>query len=197
MRYNKTFKTYSEQLQILINRGLIVEDRELAEFYLKMLNYYRFSSYCIPFQDVKDKFNENTCFNNVLKLYDFDCKIRLLLYEVLEKIEIQIRTLFAYYFGENYGPWGYTESLKFSLNFNHYDWFEKINNEISRSREKFIQHYRIKYSKSPYLPIWMVTEVFSFGSLSAMYAGMKPSDHLLFLLYLEAALFHFFSLLQY
>ena len=30
-----------------------------------------------------------------------------------------------------------------------------------------------------------------------MYAGMKPSDHLLFLLYLEAALFHFFSLLQY
>ncbi|RKY56664.1 MAG: hypothetical protein DRP93_00855 [Candidatus Neomarinimicrobiota bacterium] len=108
-----------------------------------------------------------------------------------------MRTLFAYYFGENYGPWGYTESLKFLLNFNHYHWFEKINNEISRSREKFIQHYRIKYFKSPYLPIWMVTEVFSFGNLSAMYAGMKPSDHLLFLLYLEAALFHFFSLLQY
>ena len=104
MQYNKTFKTYPEQLQILIDRGLIVENKEEAEQYLKKFNYYRFSGYCIPFQDIKDRFNNNTHFSDILKLCDFDSQLRTFLYDVLEKIEIQLRALMAYYFGQKYGP---------------------------------------------------------------------------------------------
>lgn len=176
MRYRKTFKSYSEQLEILIQRGLIVEDNELAKSYLKKLNYYRFSSYCIPFQKVKDTFNDNVFFSDILRLYDFDSQLRALLFIVLEKIEVQLRTLMAYFFGKAHGPWGYTDASSFNYNFRHDNWFKHINREIERSNEVFIKHFKIKYSDSPYLPVWMVVEVMSLGSISCMFQGMKYAD---------------------
>ena len=176
MQYNKTFKTYSEQLQILIDRGLLVKDEEKAKQYLKKFNYYRFSGYCIPFQDIKDRFNNNTHFSDILKLCDFDSQLRTFLYDVLEKIEIQLRALMAYYFGQKYGPWGYIDFLNFSLDFKYYEWITKIKDEIDRSNEIFIKHYKDTYTDNQDLPIWMVTEIMSLGGLSNMFSGMKAPD---------------------
>jgi abortive infection bacteriophage resistance protein len=176
MRYKKTFKTYSEQLEILIQRGLIVEDKELAKSYLKKLNYYRFSSYCIPFQKEKDKFYDNIFFSDILRLYDFDSSLRALLFVILEKVEVQLRTLMAYFFGKVHGPWGYTDASSFNYNFSHDDWFTNINREIERSNEVFIKHFKDKYRESPYLPVWMVVEIMSLGSISCMFQGMKYAD---------------------
>lgn len=43
-------KTYEEQLDILIKRGLIVEDEGFALDVLSKLNYYRFTAYLLPFK---------------------------------------------------------------------------------------------------------------------------------------------------
>jgi abortive infection bacteriophage resistance protein len=39
----------------------------------------------------------------------------------------------------------------------------------------FIRHYRAKYHFEPYLPIWMATEILSFGVLSRMYAALRKN----------------------
>jgi abortive infection bacteriophage resistance protein len=42
----------------------------------------------------------------------------------------------------------------------------KLREEIDRSREVFIQHYRNKYTSPKLPPLWAVTESMSFGELS-------------------------------
>ena len=47
---------------------------------------------------------------------------------------------------------------------------------MKRSREVFIGHYKKKYHGSKYFPIWIVTEVISFGALSQLFAGLRAYD---------------------
>ena len=64
-------KTIDQQVQILIDRGLIVSDIEIAKEFLNQVNYYRFSGYLKLFS-ANDKLNENTTFENIVEVYNFD-----------------------------------------------------------------------------------------------------------------------------
>ena len=46
----KSFKTYEEQIDLLIERGMYVVDRERAIEKLRRVNYYRLSGYWYPFR---------------------------------------------------------------------------------------------------------------------------------------------------
>lgn len=48
--------------------------------------------------------------------------------------------------------------------------------EANRSSELFVTHFKQAYIEFPDLPVWMVTEVKSFGGLSKMFMGMSRSD---------------------
>ena len=65
-----------------------------------------------------------------------------------------------------YGDFGHTEVANFHPKFNHDHWLRKLNHAISQAKDAFVIHYKDKYLGFPTLPIWMVTEVMSFGSLS-------------------------------
>ena len=41
--------------------------------------------------------------------------------------------------------------------------------ESGRSSETFVAHYKAKYTSETQLPVWMATELISFGALSQMY----------------------------
>lgn len=176
MVYDKPFKTFSEQVKILQSRGLLIKKNDEAELILKQINYYRFSAYSIPFQKEKDKFNKGTTLENVIKLYEFDSKLRLHLFSWMEKIEIQLRTFVTYFLAKKYGKFGYTDKGIFSPQFKHTEWLNTLKEEQNRSSETFIKHYSKKYKDSTYLPIWMVTEIMSLGNLSRLFKGMKKQD---------------------
>lgn len=44
----KPFKTYEEQIQLLVSRGMAVNDHDLALRTLRTINYYRISDAGIP-----------------------------------------------------------------------------------------------------------------------------------------------------
>ena len=71
--FNKSPKTFSEQVNILKSHGLIIQDADKAEFYLSQLNYYRLAAYCIPFETDHDTHQilEGNTFDDVLNLYTF------------------------------------------------------------------------------------------------------------------------------
>ena len=53
----------------------------------------------------------------------------------------------------------------------HQDWLDKYNSHVHRARrEPFVEHYMNKYGR---LPIWVAIEIWDFGLLSKMYAGMQ------------------------
>ena len=180
--YTKTPLTFEQQLQQLKERGLIIDDDDLALFHLKTISYYRLSAYWHPFRKIEqdgvlsDDFEEGTQFTEVIRLYEFDRRLRLLVMDAIERIEVYARTLFTYQIGHRYGTFGHTMAANFHPNFNHAPWLEKLEEDAAKSKDVFISHYKNKYAGFPTLPIWMVTEVMSLGSLSFGYRGLKNDD---------------------
>lgn len=176
MKYIKTPLTYEEQLKILISRGLIVKDKFFAISVLNRVSYYRLSAYCIPFQSPKDCFKKNTTFQDVYGLYRFDHELRMIVINALERIEIAIRTSITYYLAHKFSAFGYLEKNSFHSSFKHEKWLIAVEEEIGRSRETFIKHYKDKYAQSKHFPIWMASEVFSFGRLSQLFSALHFKD---------------------
>lgn len=98
--FNKNAKSNQEHIQIWQERGLNIPDIGRATRYLNYISYYRFSAYTIPFQlptpigqEPTHQFKVNTTFDDILNLYVFDRKLRLLVMDAIERIEIAIRTV--------------------------------------------------------------------------------------------------------
>ncbi len=105
VRFDKPHRTLQQQLSLLQHRGLIVQNLEVAERYLGHLNYYRLSAYWIPFLENRqtNRFKKGTKFEDVLNLYIFDRELRLLVLDAIERIEVSIRSKWAYYLSQQHG----------------------------------------------------------------------------------------------
>jgi len=178
MRYNKPPLTFPQQVQLLVDRGLTIPDIKLAQHVLEHINYYRLSAYFIPFQTVKDIFDDGTTLEDILHLYEFDRRLRSLLIEGLARIEVSSKTQIAQFLAMNYGAFCYRESKYFSFtrHITHVQWFSKVQETIKHSHETFKRHFFVKYDEETDLPIWMAIELISFGQVSQLYNGMKKQD---------------------
>lgn len=179
MKYTKQPLSISEQVQKLKQRGLIINDKQFTEKTLAHISYYRLRAYTYPFQDNKDPespFIEEVTFETIIDLYRFDQKLRVLIFDAIEKIEIALRTQIIYQFSLKHGshwqtnPHLYRDTARFAKH------LESLNREIERSDETFIKHYKKKYSEPSQPPSWMSLEVASMGTLSKLYQNMKDSD---------------------
>jgi abortive infection bacteriophage resistance protein len=174
--YSKTWLSVADQVQRLAARGLVVGDgKDAAEFLLHQ-NYYRFSGYASAFEQSPEQIAAGTTFQQVRQCYEFDRTLRDLCAEAIELIEVDVRTATAYTFAETYGPFGHTDPQRFHLPQHHAGWLKKLRDESQRSSERFIGHHKTKYSEYPDLPLWVATEVMSFGTLSILYRHMFKTD---------------------
>jgi len=194
--YNKPYLTFEQQLDLLKNRGLGVADDAKALFYLQHIGYYRLSAYWYPLRQIvqsqdnctspsrSNVFQPGSTFDQVLKLYVFDKRLRLLVLDAVERIEVALRVDVAYLLGEK-DPFAHTKpEFLNSRSINkkqdgtdctsYQNWIKKNNNLIDRSKEDFVIHYERKYGKP--LPIWVVVELWEFGMLSIFFQFMKRND---------------------
>lgn len=173
--YTKTATSYSRQVEILTERGMLVEDPEQAAFYLSHLNYYRLGAYWLPMEadHVTHSFKPGSRFSDVLNFYIFDRELRLLLMDALERFEVSIRTQWAYQMGHRHGAHSHLDS---TLAYRPDRWvrnLESLQKEVERSDETFIKHFTDTYEES-LPPVWAACEVMSLGLLSRWYANLKP-----------------------
>lgn len=171
--------TFEQQAELLISRGLIIEDRQELIEYLSRVNYYRLSGYWYVFKQVdsltrEEKFKPNTTLNLIKQHYEFDRKLRLLLMGAIERIEVAIfRTRMVEAHSLQFGAFSYAEYQNYNQKRFTHAAFIRLMGEISenqsKSNEEFILRYQQKYTDEAYLPLWMVTELMSFGSLLTMY----------------------------
>jgi abortive infection bacteriophage resistance protein len=199
MAYNRPWKSFEEQLALLRGRGLQVDDEPRAVAWLQRIGYYRLSAYSYPFrvfrleQDVAsgairsvrtDAFVAGTAFEDVLALYVFDRKLRLLLADALERIEVSLRVEVAYRLGKA-DTFAHLHGAAFHPSFRDKrsprnggsvfdDWQAKYQGLVARSREDFVEHYRETHG--PDLPIWVAIEVWDFGAVSQLLGMMKVPD---------------------
>lgn len=177
-KYNKPPLSCEKQIDLLANRGLVVSDRVKAEQFLSQVNYYRFSAYCLPFEIIRHKFHLGVTFERIQKLYEFDRRLRFLIDEALEVVEISVRTAVSYYLANKYGAFAHEDEKIFFNKKKHTEWLKKIHEETNRSKETFVGHYKNKYENFPQIPLWMAVEVMSFGALSQLYHNLLRPEQI-------------------
>lgn len=176
MIYNKRVFTTEEHINLLKTRGLIIEDEHIAQKYLSEISYYRLAGYWWSMQDDKEAhtFKPNSAFSNVIALYNFDAELRVLLFGVIEKIEISLRTKLIYHLSHEFDPWWFQNTSIFEDTQALIKTLAGLREEIERSKDTFIKEHKSKYKKDlRFPPAWKTLELTSFGSLSKLYGNLK------------------------
>lgn len=176
MQFTKPPKKFEQQVALLESRGMVIDDSERAKRYLSHLNYYRLSAYWLPFEETHfpHRFKEGTTFNTVLEHYIFDRELRLLLIDAIERIEVSLRTQWAYYLSHTYGPHAHLDRELHVSQRGRWEYGEnitKLKNVVRQSSEVFIRHFDQYDEELP--PLWVVCEVMTLGELSRWYANLK------------------------
>lgn len=177
----KPFLTYDQQIEYLVNAGLLIEDKERAKNILSTLNYYRFiNAYSLGLYEApkeKKKYIAGTTFQQIYDLYLFDGQLRHILSELLEEFEIIFRTKLAYHIGLKYGALGYLDSTLFENKYYHDDFIKSFKREQEQQdKSPIVKHHKEKYDCQ--MPIWAAVEILSFGTISKLYSNMKTSDRI-------------------
>lgn len=175
--FDKRTTTIKEQIEKLKKRGLQITLEDNAEHYFSHISYYRLGEYWYVMQKDKKRhiFKPDSRFKDVISLYSFDRELRILLFDVIEKIEISLRTKMIYHLSHEYNPWWFEDADLFINKHAHQKSIEAINKELERTRENTIVNHRRKYGVTQSPPAWKTLELASFGSLSRIYGNLKNS----------------------
>jgi abortive infection bacteriophage resistance protein len=175
MATTKPPTSYKQQVEKLRSRGCIVHDEAYAVQVLSTVNYYRLSAYFLPFKQSDETYIAGTNFDTVYHIYEFDRKMRLILFSAIEEIEVNLRSIMAFYHAHKYNALGYLDNKNYNLKHKHIEFLSKIESEKKqRLKEPFVQHHINKYGGN--FPIWVMIELFTFGTLSHFYTDIPLSD---------------------
>lgn len=178
----KQFKTHSEQIALLRERGMLIESDSKACRLLDQVNYYRLSGYWYSWRKLlktgerADSFIAGTTLADVVAVYMFDCKLREAVFTCLAPIELSVRSMLGHELGridpfshlhpDSLGSLARASDCEGSSS-GHQKWLERYEKELRASREDFVNHHKKKYGGK--LPIWAAVEVMDWGSLTHLY----------------------------
>ena len=91
--------------------------------FLENVSYFRFAAYLRPFKASGEHgYKENATFEKAVRLYEFDGKLRALLFSAIQKIEISLRAKVINQFSLNYGAF----------------WF--VNPDLAVDKHKYVEN---------------------------------------------------------
>ena len=174
--YSKTCTLPQELLPLLKQRGLTIYDEQKAVSYLSNIGYFRLSAYLHPLlkePKTEHLYKDGATFEKALNMYRFDRKLRVLLFNEIEKIEVAIRSTMNNLISKNLNDvFWMTDSKHFAnpTTFNRH--YSQIETELSKSNEEFIIHFRETY-ENPFPPAWMISEIIPFGTLCGIFNNLR------------------------
>ena len=150
---------------------------------MRAIGYYRLSAYWLPFEDPpppgqtrSKKFSNGTTWDDVIDLYSFDRKLRLLVMDGIDRVEVAIRSSWTNRFTLAHGSHPHLDAALFSNGYTHARMIAQIAANVEKSKEVFVEHYREKYD-TPYLPaLWSVSEIITIGQLSMWFSNTKDAS---------------------
>ena len=174
----KHFETSADLVSLLQQRGLKVDDVAKAEHYIETIGYYRLSAYMHPLLSApksEHRYKQGASFRQVMMLYRFDKKLRMLIFNEIEKVEIAIRRAVMQITTEmTDDPFWLTNAAYFLSEGNFNETLRTIKKEYDHSREEFIIHFRNTYS-NPFPPAWILGELLTMGNVNAIYRNIRQN----------------------
>lgn len=172
MEYTKTWISIDDQVKLLTEgKGLCCKNVDELKRALETIGYYRLSAYWFPYKtascDGRTVFREGTTFDRVMRAYEFDRRLRILMFEAVARIEVFLRSRLAYFAAEENGAFGYPESAKSKLAKEY---------SIAKKSEQYIKHFASTYGDEHNLPpYWMMVECATMGTLELLFSKVSPT----------------------
>jgi abortive infection bacteriophage resistance protein len=195
VQYEKPWLSIDAQIEKLRGRGLVVDDEALAADVLREVGYYRLTGYLHPFREsrssadetgrtrvvVLDPYRRGTRLDHAVDLLEFDRRLRSLVIEGVDRIEVALRAQVGHVFGRR-SPFAHEEPASFTTAFTepddgtttgtrHRDWLERVRARKDASDEAFVVHFRTAYDGR--MPIWALTEILELGHLAKLFTGAR------------------------
>lgn len=171
----RPFKTIDEQIQILKERGLIIENQSEARNYLIRNNYYNVvNMYSKMFQVSENSFIAGTKFKEIKSLHIFDTELKNLFMKYIIIAEKHFKSIFAYYFAKKFHtkPYCYLNTSNYS----------DVNPLKLAKTLSFISNkiYQLKNERNPNsinhhyhnhndVPIWVIVNDITLGDICNIY----------------------------
>ena len=180
---NKEFKTLEEQIEILRQKGLIINDVDKASTLLFRENYFFINGYRHLFKrSYSDKnFIKGTTFEELYAVFQFDRSFRNILFKNFLIVENNLKSIFSYKLSKKYGikekyylrPSNFSQDIKKTRQVN--DVINKVKRQIKLNgrQHSATLHYLSNYG---YVPLWILVKLLSFGMINELYSILKPED---------------------
>ncbi len=179
----KTFKTLDEQIEILVNKGLVINDYDFARSTLLRENYFFINGYRHLFLNstVTKNFMNGTKFEEIFSLFYFDRQLRNILFKNILIFENNLKSVISYIISKNHGfkETCYLNPKMFTRDPMRYkqtnDLLKKMKRQIrvNGKQHSATMHYINNYD---YLPIWIAVKVLSFGIVGELYLVLQNQD---------------------
>ncbi|GHS98682.1 CAAX amino protease [Bacteroidia bacterium] len=179
VNYSKTCTLPQDLVLLLRNRGLAIPDEQQAISYLTNIGYFRLSAYCYPLLEEPKTdhiYKNGATFDLVMNMYRFDRKLRILLFNEIEKIEVAIRSAMNNRFSHKLNDVFWMTNAEYFYNPTVFlKTLTLIQSEMDKTKEEFILHFQNKYI-NPYPPAWMISEIVTLGILCTTYNNLKSKN---------------------
>lgn len=169
-----------DHIALLRQRGMEVDEAQATQW-LSNVSYHRLAAYWYPARRLtaggrrEDSFVDGTSFADVAALYEADRKLRSLVLDGMERVEITMRTRIGELLCQS-DPLLYRDPSRFRPGFDHSRWVATAQSRIKRAqrRDAAIQHYRDNYDAN--YPFWVLAEVLDFADISRLFDGLPVRD---------------------
>lgn len=177
--YSKQPQTTAALIDLLKSRNLLIADEDRATRYLETIGYYRLTGYMYHMQepDQSHHFVDGTSFDDIVNAYKFDKRLRALLMEYVERVEVVIRAKLTNYCSLQHGFFWYTDASLFDKQQRGL-WdsvFKEIMANFDEPKELFLKVYKKNYPNESFPPSQMALEILSLGKLVRLYKSLAPN----------------------
>lgn len=178
--FEKPAKSHAELLELLIERGLVIEDRNRALSALRQIGFYRLSAYMLPFQRGDrsadhHRFIEGSRFESILQIYDFDARLREITFRAISEIEVRFAAEISDSLSLPHGGHWFLKAELFKSQEAHRGRLDELLKAAGPQSRKTIavEHYHQKYGSPLLPPSWVTLGAIEFGVLSRLFSELK------------------------
>lgn len=168
--YDGKAASLDEQIALLKQSGVYILDEKTARNHLSFVGYYRLFAYVKPFLP---NLASPITFEQVWSLYNFDRKLRILIIDAIERIEVAFRVSISEVMSLQYHPFWYTSEEHFNYLRWHAEFMGKVLQLTHRQEHALIKHFYKNYLTPNFPPSWMMTECLTFGTWSKVFHNIK------------------------
>ncbi|MCO8165226.1 Abi family protein [Pseudomonas sp. 21LCFQ010] len=150
--------------------------RDKALHALEFIGYHRLLIYMRPLQEPQKRFFATVQFDDILQLYDFDRRLRLVFLDAIDRIEVAFRAAIinTLALDKTCGSHFYLDAIHFKDCKAHRDVMKQVLGLPEKNAA--IKHYYDNYNTPAMPPVWTVLEAMTIGQLSRLFSDLHL-DH--------------------